>query len=178
MSMKEEDTRIWSTRKGVKIPVEEMSTTHIINSINKIKSSGGWRIEWLPILEAELERRNMFVGTPESDNKMIGEKEMVYFLTTSCDLQWISGKESILPMYKGVTNKDIEEYLSHSFVIPDTEDPKEFSKEMVENVSNLSAKEFYKKYDQCKLENVFEKEWKFFIDMVLGRITTSAKEGE
>lgn len=166
----------WSTGKGIEIPVKEMSTTHIINSINKIKHSNGWRIEWLPILEKELERRNMFVGDKESDDKMIGKKEMIYFLTTSCELQWVPGNIVIFPEYKGVSNKDIEDYLSHDFIISDSKDPVEFSEEMIKDVSRISAKEFYKKYDQYKLENVFEREWKFFIDMVLGRITTSAEK--
>lgn len=34
---------IWTTSAGKYIKVSEMATTHIINSIKKIKSSGGWR---------------------------------------------------------------------------------------------------------------------------------------
>lgn len=50
---------VWVCRDGRKMKVAEMETTHIMNSILKIKNSGEreWRIGWLPILEAELTRR-------------------------------------------------------------------------------------------------------------------------
>lgn len=173
MNIKEEkypEYTIWRTANSKEIPLEEMSTTHIINSINKIKASGNtWRGDWLPYLEKELGRRNMFVGSKERDSRMISEGEMIYFLETSCDNIIVRGKKEILQRYKGVVNNEIENYLSCIFSLPGDKDVMEFIDTMLSDVSRISASDFYKKYDPYKLDNAFEVEWKSFIDLMLGR---------
>lgn len=166
----------WVTSKGKSIPLEEMSTTHIINSIKKIKASGGsWRADWLPFLEEELGKRNMMVTSQDLDDRLIKENEMIYFLSTSCDIQTISGKDEInsdLLYFENCTNKDIEVvkgYLKSNFSIPVDKDKYEFIKELKNDSTIMNPSEFYKKYESYKLENVFEKEWKTFIDIMLGR---------
>lgn len=166
-----ENFKEWRTSSGKTIPLEEMATTHIINSLNKIKSSNNeWRKEWIPYLEAELARRNMYVASPQRDSWMINEKEMAYFLETSCDFQIVRGEDEIFPVYSGVTNDAIELYLKGNFAIPVEDNKEEFIREIILDVSKISANDFYKKYEYTKIENVFENAWKRFIDLMLGRL--------
>ena len=46
----------WIANGGNKINIKNMTTNHIINSINKCKRDN-WRLEAIPYLEAELDRR-------------------------------------------------------------------------------------------------------------------------
>lgn len=48
----------WITRDLRVVPISKMETSHLVNSINKIRRSlargGSWRAEFLPALETEL----------------------------------------------------------------------------------------------------------------------------
>ena len=52
--------KVWETKDGRLIPVEEMTTSHIKNTIAYIKRN--WDVElyqpWLDVFNDELERRN------------------------------------------------------------------------------------------------------------------------
>lgn len=56
------DYGIWVTRDNREIKISNMSTTHITNSINmikrSIKSGKNWRVEYLPQLLTELNKRS------------------------------------------------------------------------------------------------------------------------
>jgi len=47
----------WTTIRGEKIEIKNMTTSHIENSIVKCKRDG-WRVEAIPYLQAELDKRN------------------------------------------------------------------------------------------------------------------------
>lgn len=161
----------WTTQGGKTILVKDMSTTHILNSIKKIKSTG-WRAGMLPILEEELTRRNLNVsGSAVVDikNLEIKKSEMEYFLETSCDYQIIDGKEDIYSHITTPIPQDLVEYMKQSFAIPENMDKDDFIDSMISDVTYLSCKNFYKKYEQYILENTFEKSWKIFINIMLGR---------
>ncbi len=58
---------MWPTQDGRLIAIDQMETSHIRNSIARIRRSMrigndgeivGWRRHWLPLLLTELERRN------------------------------------------------------------------------------------------------------------------------
>lgn len=53
-------TEIWTTKDGNKIPVREMTTSHIQNTINLIKRRDkyDYYLPWLRVFEAELQRRS------------------------------------------------------------------------------------------------------------------------
>lgn len=54
-------SNIWTTQDGRTIALRKMTEKHIINSIRFIKRGGrvfGYASLWLPILEAEIKRRN------------------------------------------------------------------------------------------------------------------------
>ena len=55
------DYGIWVTRDNREIKISDMTTTHITNSINmikrSIKSGKNWRVEYLPQLVKELNKR-------------------------------------------------------------------------------------------------------------------------
>lgn len=161
----------WTTQGGKTILVKDMSTTHILNSIKKIKSTG-WRAGMLPILEEELTRRNLNVsGSAVVDikNLEIKKSEMEYFLETSCDYQIIDGKEHIYSHITTPISQDLVEYMKQSFAIPEDMDKDNFIDSMISDVTYLSCKNFYKKYEQYILENTFERSWKIFINIMLGR---------
>lgn len=56
------DYGIWVTRDNREIKISDMTTTHITNSINmikrSIKSGKNWRVEYLPQLLTELNKRS------------------------------------------------------------------------------------------------------------------------
>lgn len=56
------DYDLWVTRDNREIKISDMSTTHITNSINmikrSIKSGKNWRVEYLPQLLTELNKRS------------------------------------------------------------------------------------------------------------------------
>lgn len=80
----------WITSKGEELSLEEMNSSHILNAIRKIKSSTGWREDWLPILEAELTRRSMIARTDDYEKKIITDEEKcisyVLHVNTKCYL--------------------------------------------------------------------------------------------
>ena len=47
----------WVISTGTKIEIKNMTTSHIENSIVKCKRDG-WRVEAIPYLQAELDKRN------------------------------------------------------------------------------------------------------------------------
>ena len=174
VNLKEEnkmkDYTKWSTGSGKTIDIKDMATSHIINSINKIKTSqSGWKKDWLPYLEKELALRNLYVASVDPDKWIINDKEMMYFLQTSCDFQIIKGEDEIYPNYCGILNEAINKYLKHIFAIPQDIDKERFIRSMLEDISRISVNDFYKNYDEYKFENMFVKEWRLFIDLMLGR---------
>ena len=157
---------VWVTANGREMTISEMDTTHIKNSINKILASGGvWRGEFLEPLERELERRNLSVAD-EKALDTVTEEEKIYFLETSCEYVTVKLREGL------VTDKKLAEFLNNYFVI----DPEEITKEQfIKEIENdlddpkLKNDSIYKKYSKYILDNVFTREWKSFIDLMLGR---------
>lgn len=50
----------WTCKDGTRVRIEDMATSHILNSIAKIKHSPKlWRAVYLPLLEAELAKRGI-----------------------------------------------------------------------------------------------------------------------
>lgn len=163
-----EDYTTWRTAGGKEIPINEMATSHILNSIKKIKYSN-WRTDWLPYLEKELARRNMYVTSSDRDSRMISEKEMCYFLETSCDGQIINGKEDIVPKINTSISEYLKEFCSLIFVIPITTDKDKFIEEFIDDLRGVSENVIFSTYGIYRLDDVFEIEWKNFIDLMLGR---------
>ena len=157
---------VWVTANGRKMTISEMDTTHIKNSINKILASGGvWRGEFLEPLERELERRNLSVAD-EKVLDTVTEEEKIYFLETSCEYVTVKLRERL------VTDKKLAEFLNNYFVIDPEETTKEqFIKELENDLDDPKLKNdsIYKKYSKYILDNVFTREWKNFIDLMLGR---------
>lgn len=60
------DYGIWITRYNREIKISDMTTTHITNSIKMItrsmKSGKNWRVEYLPQLIIELNKRKNEIG--------------------------------------------------------------------------------------------------------------------
>jgi hypothetical protein len=50
---------LWKTKDGRKLKISEMSAAHLSNTIKFIKRNMGWRDEYLPVLEAEAEKRKL-----------------------------------------------------------------------------------------------------------------------
>lgn len=156
---------VWTTANGKSINIKDMDTTHIKNCINKIKNSGGvWRGEYLEILESELRRRNLNVTSKEIDS--ITDKEKIYFLETSCESKVIKIDKSKLTNI--VLNEKIIDYTNNWFVLND-ETIESFQEQFTKDIETLSENKFYEKYNKFILDNVFTKEWKNFIDVILGR---------
>ena len=53
------DKYVWETRDGTKIPISQMSDTHIQNSINYCKKREGWRPGWIKALNQEQTYRGL-----------------------------------------------------------------------------------------------------------------------
>lgn len=53
------DDPIWVTKDGVKLHLSEMSTWHLINSLNLLRINCGWRERFVVPMLRELKRRNM-----------------------------------------------------------------------------------------------------------------------
>lgn len=65
----------WRTRLGRLVHPADMTDSHLAHSIAKIKRDQ-WRLAWLPVLEAEVERRKTAAPTPdEIMARAIGEAE-------------------------------------------------------------------------------------------------------
>lgn len=157
----------WTTANGKSINIKEMDTTHIKNCINKIKNSGGvWRGEYLEILESELKRRNLNI-TSEKEVDSITDKEKIYFLETSCESKVIKIDKNKLTNI--VLNEKITDYTNNWFVLNNDTTKESFQEQFVKDIKTLSENEFYEKYSKFILDNVFTKEWKNFIDIMLGR---------
>ena len=167
----------WTTSKGERILVEDMNTSHLLNSIRKIKSTPGWRDEWLSVLEGELARRGMISRDSEFEKKMITDEEKMYFLSTSCDYQFLSYEGGSLSDIMSM-NEDVMRYIkTNAFCIPlsSSEDREKFIQEMDNNARKVSPQnkkssdEFFSKYEEYLLVNVFSKEWSNFMNLMLGR---------
>lgn len=53
------DDPIWVTNDGVKLHISEMSTWHLINSLNLLRINWGWRKRFVVPMLKELKRRDM-----------------------------------------------------------------------------------------------------------------------
>ena len=153
----------WITSKGEELSLEEMNSSHILNAIRKIKSSTGWREDWLPILEAELTRRSMIARTDDYEKKIITDEEKMYFLCTSCEYQMLS--------VEGGSLSDILNIIC----IPLEQSKENFISEMDKLIrktrsnSKEDAEKFMSYYEKYLLINVFSKEWSNFMNLMLGR---------
>lgn len=158
----------WTTATGKVIAIKDMDTTHIKNSINKIKKSGGvWRGEYLEVLENELKRRNLSI-TESNESDLIAEKEKIYFLETSCESKVIKFKKSEFTDFS--LSEKSEDFLLNNYFVLDSEDSiDDFKFKLKKDIKNISQTEFYEKYSKYLLDNIFTKEWKVFIDLMLGR---------
>lgn len=172
--MKSSSEHIWTSGNGRKIAVSDMATSHIINSIKKIKREN-WKVDWLPILTEELNRRNMLAGSSE-DLNVITEKEMIYFLENACNYTCICGEKEIFPNIIPIPDKYLDQkmidFLKKSFVLPDSMTNKDvLLLEMKQNLTDPCSNEdlFIEKYEGFLVENIFEQRWKGFIDLMLGR---------
>lgn len=67
------DSMIWVTKDGNYTKISDMSTPHILNSINRIQKSvlrgNPWRVEYLPVLKKEIQYRKYLTYLREIDNK-------------------------------------------------------------------------------------------------------------
>lgn len=167
----------WATSKGERILVEEMNTSHIMNSIRKIKSTPGWRDEWLSVLEDELSKRGMISRDSEFEKKMITDEEKMYFLSTSCDYQFLSYEGGSLSKVLSM-NEDVMRYIKiNTFCIPlgHVSEKEKFISDMDNDARKVSpndkkgSNEFFAKYEDCLLINVFSSEWSEFMNLMLGR---------
>lgn len=172
----DERDREWATSKGDYVKLRDMNTSHILNSLRKIRATPEWRSEWAEIFERELARRGMISADSGFEKKMITDEEKMYFLSTSCDYQFLSVEGGSLAGIVTLNSK-IEEYIKNNiFCIPLGDDrKKEFISEMkncAENLGerlNTDANKFFKKYEEYLLVNVFSKEWSNFMNIMLGR---------
>lgn len=175
---KEADKNKWITSKGEELSLEEMNSSHILNAIRKIKSSTGWREDWLPILEAELTRRSMIARTDDYEKKIITDEEKMYFLCTSCEYQMLSVEGGSLSDILNITinNDQVKSYIKDNiFCIPLEQSKENFISEMDKLVretrsnSKEDAEKFMSYYEKYLLINVFSKEWSNFMNLMLGR---------
>lgn len=174
---KEADKNKWITSKGEELSLEEMNSSHILNAIRKIKSSTGWREDWLPILEAELTRRSMIARTDDYEKKIITDEEKMYFLCTSCEYQMLSVEGGSLSDILNITiNDQVKSYIRDNiFCIPLEQSKENFISEMDKLIrktrsnSKEDAEKFMSYYEKYLLINVFSKEWSNFMNLMLGR---------
>lgn len=167
----------WITSKGEELSLEEMNSSHILNAIRKIKSSTGWREDWLPILEAELTRRSMIARTDDYEKKIITDEEKMYFLCTSCEYQMLSVEGGSLSDILNITTNDqVKSYIRDNiFCIPLEQSKENFISEMDKLIrktrsnSKEDAEKFMSYYEKYLLINVFSKEWSNFMNLMLGR---------
>ena len=168
----------WITSKGEELSLEEMNSSHILNAIRKIKSSTGWREDWLPILEAELTRRSMIARTDDYEKKIITDEEKMYFLCTSCEYQMLSVEGGSLSDILNITinNDQVKSYIKDNiFCIPLEQSKENFISEMDKLIrktrsnSKEDAEKFMSYYEKYLLINVFSKEWSNFMNLMLGR---------
>jgi hypothetical protein len=52
-------TNIWICRDGRRMRIQEMETSHLLNSVAMIRRRNGWRWEYLDLLLKELKRREV-----------------------------------------------------------------------------------------------------------------------
>lgn len=67
-----------------------------------------------------------------------------------------------------LTDEKLKNFLENYFIL-DKVDPLNFKKKMKRDIFSIPRLEFYSKYNEYLLDNVFTKEWKSFIDLMLGR---------
>lgn len=93
---------------------------------------------------------------------------MKYFLETSCDYITVTGKD-IVKQYKGDSSV-IKDYLyNKDSIFSISRDEFKTNLEFAEFINKLNSENIYSKTEKYRLENVFTKEWKLFIDIMLGR---------
>ena len=49
--------KLWLVKKGKVVKFEKMTIEHLINTIKLVKTVNNWRAAYLPVLQAELDKR-------------------------------------------------------------------------------------------------------------------------
>ena len=49
--------KLWLAKKGKVVKIEKMTIEHLINTIKLVKTVDNWRSAYLPVLQAELDKR-------------------------------------------------------------------------------------------------------------------------
>lgn len=172
----EEGDLEWVTSRGDSIKLRDMNTSHILNSLKKIRATPEWRSEWAEIFERELTRRGMISTDSDFERKIITDEEKMYFLATSCDYQFLSVSGGSLAEITTLNNR-IKEYIENNiFCIPLGDLGKEDFICRMKNLAespgkspSIDANRFFKEYEDYLLVNVFSKEWSNFMNIMLGR---------
>lgn len=179
MSMRKE---YWEMGNGKRIAIKDMETSHIKNCIKKINNSN-WRTEYLESLEEELKNRNLALTEVNERGKFetVNNKEKIYFIKTSCELDVLDPfhKDELPflpdPPYtsKGtrLSKEKKEDFMTNNVFVfdPDKISKEQFRSELIDDFKKMEDIPFYDKYNPTLLDNVFTKEWKSFIDLMLGR---------
>lgn len=170
----------WEMGNGKKIAIKDMETSHIKNCIKKINNSN-WRTEYLESLEEELKNRNLALTEVNERGKFetVKNKEKIYFIRTSCELDVLGPfHKDDLPIPDPHTSKGTklakekkEDFMTNNVFVfdPDKISKEQFKSELIDDFEKMEDICFYDKYNPTLLDNVFTKEWKSFIDLMLGR---------
>lgn len=158
----------WVTRQGEKIKISDMTTSHLENTIRFLENSNCHHPK-LEKMRNELRSRNLAI-TGNSIQDQIAEEEMIYFIETSCGYEILDGKDIIESLEKidYKINIKLEKFLSNKFVSFD-KNTEELKKTIINAVKTFDELNVYKAMESNLLINVFSKEWKQFIDLMLGR---------
>lgn len=157
---------LWRTSDGREIEISKMDTSHIKNCINKIKKSN-WRVEYLPFLKEELDRRFLTKDSINLSNLLISESEMEYFLMESEGFNLI--KVDILSITDDPADMDLNllNFIrDNSFYIDNMSD-QEFLEGLRKDIKETPFN--YGKYNKLLLENKFAEIWERTISILLGR---------